>query len=220
MRQHGGRRSGGADVPGPIDRVSCEPLEWNGQTLDSTGTYLFESFSEFGCDSVTTMDFTLLSDSVTVDTLVVCDGVVWNGLTFNSDTLFLWLGSSSDGCDAEVSLDLTVHRWSGSWRRFSARPYRMEWSNARCFGEATYASTTQFGCDSVTTIDFTLLFATESVSDSVACDALTAERQHIRQHGTVHVVNDQRIRLRQHRGVEPRCSPILYVGEVQSVAAD
>ena len=75
----------------------------------TTGEYLYEGISEFGCDSVSTMTFTLLDDSLAVDSLVVCDSVLWNGTVFDSDTTYLWTGQNAEGCSAEVTLELTVH---------------------------------------------------------------------------------------------------------------
>ena len=51
-------------------------------TLLTTGEYLYEGISEFGCDSVSTMTFTLLEESYSEEPMVVCDSVDWNGLTF------------------------------------------------------------------------------------------------------------------------------------------
>ena len=54
---------------------------WEGQTLTSSGAFIYSTVTEFGCDSVTTMDFTLLDATSSETTETACDSFTWNGNT-------------------------------------------------------------------------------------------------------------------------------------------
>ena len=54
-------------------------------TLGATGEYVFEGMSEFGCDSVTTLDFTLLEATTSVTDTLGCDELEWNGVLYEED---------------------------------------------------------------------------------------------------------------------------------------
>ena len=110
---------------------------------------------------------------------------------FLQDTTFLWTSANSDGCTAEVSLDLTVHPSHDLEDFVELRPHRGK-AKPRCSsGAFIFSTVTEFGCDSVTTIDFTLL-ATDFLRDCRDClRQLHLERQHVREHGRVQLVNER-----------------------------
>ena len=58
--------------------VICDSAEWNGSTYTSSGTYIDTLQTEFGCDSVVTMEMTINNSIATTDSLVACDSAEWN----------------------------------------------------------------------------------------------------------------------------------------------
>ena len=95
-----------------VDEQICEGTTYafDGQQLDSTGTYsaLFQTID--GCDSAVTLNLTVLDILRTDLTDSICAGesIVFNGLTLNTTTTETFTTTSSIGCDSLVTLYLTV----------------------------------------------------------------------------------------------------------------
>ena len=89
--------------------ISCTPVTWlDGMIYDSTtDTAVFITNTQYGCDSIIYLDFTLEQDtSMVIDSISACEPYTWiDGLVYdsNSDTSSFLL-SRSDGCDSLVML--------------------------------------------------------------------------------------------------------------------
>lgn len=108
---------------------ACEsslPTTWNGITIPvgatSNTTYTtFTTTNAAGCDSVVTLDLTILPSVVHTDILSICTTdlpTTWNGITIpvgatTNPTYTTFTTPASNGCDSVVTLDLTVNVCSG-----------------------------------------------------------------------------------------------------------
>ena len=135
---------------------------WKGQAYDSTGVYTMTLQDVNGCDSVVTLNLTVLPATVNApaEYMTLCDGesVVWNGMTCNTSKAYTYAVKNVLGCDSVVyTLNLTV---------LPAIPVTYE--NATiCYGETytwngqVYAATGMYsdtllstnGCDSIITLN-------------------------------------------------------------------
>ena len=81
--------------------------------ISDTGSYSFEAFSIFGCDSIGTV-FLTVKDTNSGDTVAVaCDRFTWYGETFTSDgDVATHVSANAAGCDSITTLRLTLLRSS------------------------------------------------------------------------------------------------------------
>lgn len=98
------------------NRVECAPFTWidgNTYTSDTNSvTYTYIGGSSAGCDSVVTLDLTVIHPSLATDTRTECAPFTWidgNVYTADNDSAtYTILGGSAEGCDSTITLDLTI----------------------------------------------------------------------------------------------------------------
>jgi gliding motility-associated-like protein len=154
-------------VPSPAptteNQAICfgESLTYNDSTINVSGTYRFTIQSWQGCDSVLTLNLTVLDSSYLELDEVICAGESYElgGTTYNQTGIYCHTFSKSNGCDSTVCVDLEV-----------ANNFLTNSETTLCFGEildwngTTYAQSGEYfqtftsstGCDSVhrLTLDF------------------------------------------------------------------
>ncbi len=100
--------SGSTDVV-----TACESYVWmNGITyIASNNTSTFTLTNAIGCDSVITLDLTILNPSAATDVISTCDSVyTWiDGVTYTaSNNTATYTTTNAVGCDSVITLDLTL----------------------------------------------------------------------------------------------------------------
>ena len=141
-----------------------ESYEFNGTTLTESGTYPVVLTSANGCDSTTTLVLTVLPLSITNTSATICGNETYpfGGLVLSTSGTYTASLTSSAGCDSLVVLTLTVQPLAGYELFFSV-----------CAGETvayegdiltssgayiyTYPNASVNGCDSVVTVNVTVL---------------------------------------------------------------
>jgi hypothetical protein len=97
---------------GAINTTICsnEVYLFNGINRDSTGTYLDTFTNSTGCDSVVTLNLTVLLTSVGAINTTICSNEVYvfNGINRDTTGVFIDTFSNRTGCDSVVTLHLTV----------------------------------------------------------------------------------------------------------------
>ena len=138
---------------------SCSSYTWlDGNTYSSSNnSAIFTTSNAAGCDSIITLDLTILSSSSSNDSVSACDSLAWiDGITYfssnNSSTFTL---SNNQGCDSLISLNLTVNP-SYSIQLYdticsSDLPYNWNSLVFNNSGDQTHFLTSQSNCDSVIT---------------------------------------------------------------------
>ena len=92
----------------------CDSLTWiDGLTYyanTDSAVFTLENASATGCDSIVTLDLTILSSSASTDVIQACDSLVWlDGITYYSDNnTATYVMPNASGCDSLITLDLTV----------------------------------------------------------------------------------------------------------------
>lgn len=165
-------------------RSECSPFTWidgNDYTADNnTATHVLQN--QFGCDSTVTLDLTILPNPTGVDVIADCNAITWiDGNTYSSDNntaTFTIVGGGANGCDSIVTLDYThLPTAFGTDTRSECAPFT--WIDGNSYSaDTTGAKHTIIGgasdgCDSVVTLDLTILpnaFGTDVVND---CNAIT-----------------------------------------------
>lgn len=159
---------------------ACDSYLWiDGNTyLSSTTTATHTLVNSVGCDSVVTLNLTITNSTLGVDTHSACGSYTWiNGVTYTSsnttakDTLV-----NSVGCDSVVVLNLTIHP-SYTTTDVHTVCDSLVWIDGNTYysnnNTATYATQSVNGCDSIVTLDLTIINSSVFTDVIQACDDYT-----------------------------------------------
>ncbi|MEX2588615.1 MAG: hypothetical protein WD334_00330, partial [Chitinophagales bacterium] len=145
-------------------------------TWTSSGTYNDTLVNSEGCDSVITINLDIIGGNLNTESITACDSYTWpvNGQTyFNSgsynDTL-----TSSQGCDSVLVLDLTINNSTSSSQTVSeCNAYTWQVNGQTYTASGIYRDTllNSVNCDSVLTLDLTILNSSASTINETACDS-------------------------------------------------
>ncbi len=160
-----------------IDVVSaCESYIWldgNTYTLSNNSAQWTLTNAQ-GCDSVVTLDLSIIQPSFGTDVHSACDNFTWiDGNTYtSSNNSAQWTLTSAQGCDSIVTLDLTiVNSNSGTDVVSACESYT--WIDGNTYtasnNTATYVLQNTFGCDSTITLDLTIITPDETTDQISAC---------------------------------------------------
>ncbi len=89
---------------------SGDTMEWQGMTLDSSGTYYASYTTIAGCDSFYTLNLSFLPAYVFEEEAEICSGdtMEWQGMTLDSSGIYVVEYNTVEGCDSLYQLDLSV----------------------------------------------------------------------------------------------------------------
>ena len=171
----------GCSVSSTDTHVECDSLVWlDGNTYyGNNQSAKFFTLNATGCDSIVTLDLTILPPALTHDTQLVCDSLLWiDGNTYyasNSTATFVFSNGSSTGCDSTVQLALTVGILPTVDVVSSCDS--LTWINGTTYYSSTNTVSDTLtginGCDSVVFLDLTI-YPTLFTNDVIAaCDSMT-----------------------------------------------
>lgn len=151
-----------------------ETYEYDGETLSAGGSYEFVFTAENGCDSVVTVELTLLPLSVSEQELTLCEGATYafNGEELTESGTYTATLTGENGCDSTAILHLTFVPGFESTLEASicaGESYEFNGENLSESGEYTMTFTSAGGCDSVITLVLTVLPTSESVTNASIC---------------------------------------------------
>lgn len=160
--------------------TACDSYSWiDGNTYTaSNNTATFTLTNVSGCDSVVTLDLTIINSTSATDVISACATYTWiDGNTYtssnNSATFTL---TNSVGCDSLVTLDLTILSPTSSTDVVSACD-SYTWLDGNTYtasnNSATYTTTNSVGCDSVITLDLAINYSNTGTDVVTACDSYT-----------------------------------------------
>lgn len=143
--------------------TACESYTWiDGITYTENNNTATDTLTNVnGCDSIVTLDLTILKPSTGIDVISACESYTWiDGITYtesnNSATHTL---TNAEGCDSVVTLNLTILEPSTGTDVISACE-SYTWIDGVTYTEsnnsASYKLTNSVGCDSVVTLDLTI----------------------------------------------------------------
>lgn len=144
--------------------TACDSFTWiDGITYtssNSTATYVLNTVA--GCDSTVTLDLAIINSSFGTDVITACDSLIWiDGNTYTaSNNTATFVLTNAVGCDSIVSLDATILNSSAGTDVISACDSYI-WIDGNTYTAsnttATHVLTNAVGCDSVVTLDLTIL---------------------------------------------------------------
>ncbi len=181
-----------------IDSTACDSIQWNGNWLASTDTYVDTLQNTAGCDSIVTLNLIINQSTFGTDVLTACDTLTWiDGITYSaSNNTATNTLTNAAGCDSVVTLDLTIYTsptvdlgidtilCSGTTIDLNAGSgFTYLWSDATTNQSLTASSTGEYtvtitdgnGCTDSDTINVTLATPLVVTLDStnITCNGLT-----------------------------------------------
>jgi hypothetical protein len=148
-------------------------------TWTSSGTYSDTLVNSQGCDSVITVNLTVLSNSTSSIFATACESYAspsgnytWITSGLYTDTLI-----SSLGCDSVLSIYLTIiENTTNSITQTACSSYTSPSGNYAWTSSGTYTDTiiNSTGCDSVITVNLTVLNNTTNTISPIACESFTS----------------------------------------------
>ena len=164
-----------------IDTVeACDIYTWiDGLTYTaSNNTATWTLTNAAGCDSVVTLNLTILESNTGTDEISACVSHTWiDGVTYTeSNNTATWTLTNAEGCDSVVTLDLTIAQPNTGIDVVEACD-SFTWIDGVTYTDdnnaATWTLTNAAGCDSVVTLNLTILESSSGVDVITACDSYT-----------------------------------------------
>jgi len=180
--------------------IGCDSITWiDGITYgDSNNTATFTLSNINGCDSVVTLELTIISESTSVDVITTCDSITWiDGITYTSrNNTATFTFTNAAGCDSIVTLDLTFNTNTGV--DVVSACYTYTWIDGITYttnnNSATFTLTNANGCDSVVTLDLTLRIVDVNVikvAPNLTANAIGASYQWLDCNNNYAVINGE-----------------------------
>ena len=159
-----------------LDTTVCGGIVWNGSYYDSPGTYTYNTSSVTGCDSVALLNLTLYPAFTVTDSARGCDSVVVNGNVYFSSQVVVDSFVTADGCDSIVTTDVIIDPTRyGVDVKAICNSYT--WVDGQTYTASTNTPTFTYtaanGCDSIVTLNLTILNSTSDSVSATACDSFT-----------------------------------------------
>lgn len=133
--------------------AACESYIWNGNTYTESGTYIYRTIGDGGCDSVAILYLTINTPVHTATTEVACDSYTWNGSTYTTDGSYTYSHPDANGCTQVDTLHLTINH-STAVTIYDTADATYTWHGTTYTTSGTYQwhSTNSVGCDSIETL--------------------------------------------------------------------
>jgi riboflavin synthase len=157
---------------------ACDSYTWiNGiEYTEDNDVATFTLTNEFGCDSVVTLNLTILSSSSGTDVQTACDSLLWtDGIMYYADNFtatdtFI----NAAGCDSIVTLNLTInHSNTGTDAQIACDSF--VWIDGITYyednDEATFTLANEVGCDSVVTLNLVVNYSSAGTDEKTACQS-------------------------------------------------
>ncbi|WP_375303960.1 T9SS type B sorting domain-containing protein [Niastella sp. OAS944] len=152
------------------------PYTWNGQSINTAGTYTANLISISGCDSIATLILTINPVSTSTTNTTICSTQLpysWNAQTINTAGTYTAMLTNSVGCDSVATLVLTVNPAAVSTTNITVCanqiPYTWNGQVINSAGTYTATLTSQNGCDSIATLIFIIVPTVTSTTNITIC---------------------------------------------------
>jgi hypothetical protein len=164
-----------------INQTSCESYTSpSGNYIwTSSGSYTDSLINPLGCDSVMIINLTIINSTTSTVSPTACDSFTspsgnytWTSSDTYTDTLI-----NSMGCDSVITVNLTVLNNTTilisqtDCDSYTSPSGIYTWTTSGIYSDTLISS---MGCDSVITINLTILNSTTNTIDTIACESYTS----------------------------------------------
>lgn len=165
-----------------VNHTACQTYTWpvNSQTYTTSGTYTATIANAAGCDSVITLNLTIGGPSVSSVTVTECSSYTWaqNGMTYTASGAYTDTIPNMFGCDSVITLNLTINQpVTNTVTETECTSYTWAENGMTYTVSGTYTETltgaAANGCDSIITLDLTIIQPTTSTVSVTECSSYT-----------------------------------------------
>lgn len=160
----------------PVIVSTCTSYYWaqNGVTYSTSGIYSDTLMGSYGCDSILTLDLTINQHTDSTIQVENCGPYTWaqTGELFTVSGIYYDTIPNVAGCDSVITLVLTILQPTASIVPVSnCGPYEWTQTGQTYSASGLYYDTISnaAGCDSVITLDLTILEPTASTLSEAVC---------------------------------------------------
>lgn len=147
-----------------LSAIACTNYTWaeNGMTYSTSGSYNDTIPNAAGCDSIITLNLTINQPTSSSVNEIACGSYSWaqNGVSYFASGSYNDTIPNANGCDSIITLNLTVNPITSSSETVSACDSYTWDANGVTYttsGQHTAALTSGAGCDSVITLNLTIV---------------------------------------------------------------
>ncbi|MBK6544319.1 MAG: gliding motility-associated C-terminal domain-containing protein [Saprospiraceae bacterium] len=154
--------------------IACDGYSWNGTTYTQSGSFIFDTINQFGCDSITTLELIInKSNNINIQH-TACDSFTWNGNTYDKSGSYPFQTKNNLGCDSITTLELVINK-SDDKLIYHTACNSYTWNGQIYTQSGTYKFDTvnRFGCDSAVSLDLTINSIINVNLVDAACDSYT-----------------------------------------------
>ena len=160
--------------------TACDSYTWiDGNTYTSSNNTATHTLTNAAsCDSVVTLNLTISSSNTGTDIVSACGSYTWiDGNTYTEDNnAATHTLTNTAGCDSVVTLNLTINDLATGTATITACD-SYTWIDGNTYTEnnntATLTLARPVGCDSIVTLNLTILESSTGVDVQAACESFT-----------------------------------------------
>lgn len=163
-----------------VNQTACQTYTWpiNGMTYVTSGTYTGTILNAAGCDSVITLNLTIGGPSASLVTQTACSSYTWSqtGMTYTVSGAYNDTIPNMFGCDSVITLSLTINQPTSSTviesecTSFTWAQNGMTYTTSGIYVDTIPNAA---GCDSVVTLNLTIVQPTTASVSATACTSYT-----------------------------------------------
>ena len=173
------------DTRSTIVLTDCDSTLFNSEWLTESGTFNDTIRNTAGCDSIITLNLTIINSTNATIELVACDSTLFNSEWLTESGTFYDTIQNTVGCDSVITLNLTIINSTNATIELVACDstfFNSEWLTE----SGTFYDTIQntVGCDSVITLNLTIINSTNATIELVACDSTLFNSEWLTESGT------------------------------------
>ena len=175
------------DNTGVDVQTACDTYTWiDGNTYslsNNTATYTLSNV--YGCDSVVTLNLTVIYSTTSSVTATNCDSYTLNGQTYTTSGVYTQNLTNAVGCDSTLTLNLTINYSNSSNTQLTVCD-SVVWNgiNYTISGNYSYLTTNIYGCDSTAYLNLTVNYKDTAFLSQIACDGYSLNGQNYSTSGT------------------------------------
>ncbi len=161
-----------------ITETRSDSYSWNGSTYTQSGTYIYQTKTKDGCDSIVTLNLTINPVKKGTDVQTACTSYTWiDGKTYTtSNNNATYRLVTKNGYDSIVTLNLTINPVkTGTDIKTACASFT--WIDGKTYAAsnntATYKLVAKNGCDSIVTLNLTINPVKTGTDIKTACASYT-----------------------------------------------
>ena len=154
--------------------TTCNSYSWYGQNYTTSGNYTHVIPNAAGCDSVETLQLTIVQSSSSDTSATACDHFIWYGELYSASGDYIRHVANAQGCDSAITLHVTINNPSAADVTHAAcGSYDFLGTNYTSSGNFTHIIQNANGCDSVITLHLTINSGSNNLTVRSTCGSTT-----------------------------------------------